>query len=100
MKKVEALKKLAELAKTNTFATGKYCSEGNNCAIGHLLKIGGLTEEGLKEIDEGKYDNWYSIGSVINEIKKYSLKLDNVKESLTALGFDTDSEIDQALLQK
>lgn len=100
MKKIESLKKLREIAEQREFAGGKYCIHGKNCAIGHLLKIDGVTDEQLILIDNGLYD-WYSIDSVIHEIKKNKENDDFVIKSLINLGFDVESkEEDVDLLRK
>jgi len=96
MKKLESLKKLLEVVKQqDTLASGDYCSGGTNCVIGHLLKVGGVTDKQLKEMDRGKYDAYeadYAIGSILNAIVENNLKGDFVKESLETLGFDLSND--------
>lgn len=98
MKKLESLKKLLEVVKTeDKLASGDYCSGPYNCVVGHLLKIGGVTNKELRLMDNGRYDAYeadYTIKSILNAIRTNDdLKDDFVKVSLEKLGFNlTDDE--------
>lgn len=98
MKKLQSLKKLVEVIEVQpSLASGDYCAGGTNCVIGHLLKIDGITNNQLDELDSGRYDEWggdYSIGSIIHSIVENDLKDDFVKKSLNNLGFDLESDAD------
>lgn len=100
MKKIESLKKLLVIAENNEFAAGKYCVDGKNCVIGHLLKMDNITDVMLMEIDEGKYNNWYSIYSLIDVAKENNIENDIIIKALNNLGFDTNSEADLVMLDK
>lgn len=92
MSKIESLKKLLEIIESTDLAKGKYCNEdGENCMIGHLLKLGGVTDDQLKEIDNGKYNSWYSIDTVL---KITNVEDDFVKSALEGLGFNVVEDRD------
>jgi hypothetical protein len=97
--KVQSLIKLREVvAQQEELAFGKYIDydggECNNCVIGHLLKVGGVTNEQLKEIDNGKYkinDNdvtAYSIHTIFKKSQYHNFDDNFVQEALEGLGFN------------
>lgn len=101
MKKLETLKKLLQVVKTAPLASGSYCREGKTCVIGHVMLIGGLTFDELKEIQNGNlYADWYSIDSIVQFANNNELKKDLVSPALIACGFDIKSEADVELLTK
>lgn len=105
MNKLESLKLLLQVVQNNELAKGNYCSEdGKNCVIGHLLKIGGMTEEQLRIMDgkeevPNSYDNWYSISSIISYLNKEDIKDDIVDKTLNELGFNIRTD-DRKILDK
>lgn len=92
MKKLQSLIKLREVfAKQEQVAVGYYFSPDENscCAIGHLLKLGDVTNEQLIEIDKGKYgEHAYSIRSILRTIQNEKFENDFVKDALEKLGFN------------
>jgi hypothetical protein len=103
MKKLESLKKLLEIVKQNELARSNYCKDGNNCVIGHLLKMGGVTQEYLlimdgREEEINIYDNWYGINSIVRYIKDKDIKDDIVDKTLGELGFNIRSDEDMKIL--
>jgi len=90
MNKLESLEKLLETIETkDKLVTGNYCRGENNCVIGHLLKIGNVSQEQLIKIDKGVYGHSYAIGTILRDGK-----LDFVNDSLVSLGFAIESDID------
>lgn len=107
MNKLESLKQLKEVIKDKELASGNYCSgDGRNCVIGHLLKIGGMTEaqlltmDGKEEEVPNSYDNWYSISSIMSYLNKNEIKDDIVDKTFSHLGFDIRSDADRKILDK
>jgi hypothetical protein len=97
LKKIDSLKKLKELIRKDDveLSAGKYFIEEANCScvIGHLLKIGGLTNEQLNELDNGKYEDYYSIDSIIDIINTGQYRdNDFITPTLNSLGFDIDED--------
>lgn len=92
MNKLESLKKLLEtIENAEKLANGAYCKGSSNCVIGHLLKIGGVTDEQLKQIDTGYYGNNYTIVSLINN--RTDVDKDFVGDALVELGFNLDEDV-------
>lgn len=90
MNKIESLKKLLEtIEEKGKLTTGNYCRGENNCVIGHLLKIGDVSQEELIKIDKGVYGHSYAIGSILK-----GGKIDFVNSSLMSLGFDIEKDAD------
>lgn len=93
MNKIESLKTLLEtVEEKGKLASSVYCRGENNCVIGHLLKIGGVSQEQLIKIDKGAYgNNNYAIGSILR-----NAQIDFVNEALESLGFNI--ELDEKIL--
>ena len=88
MNKLESLEKLLETIETkDKLVTGNYCRGENNCVIGHLLKIGNVSQEQLIKIDKGVYGHSYAIGNILK-----SGKIDFVNSTLEELGFDIEED--------
>jgi len=89
-KKIDSLKQLLKTVEENEkLATGRYCKGENNCVIGHLLKNGGVSQEQLKEIDDGVFGHNYAIYSIL-----VNAELSFVSDALESLGFDVHSDVD------
>jgi len=97
--KLESFKKLREVIEnTETLAKSTYYECGCNCVVGHLLKLDGITDDQLKELDDNKYSYGdYNIDSIMEFSNENTVEDDFVKTSLENLGFDMEE--DQRLLK-
>jgi hypothetical protein len=97
MKKLEALKKLLPIVNDNNLACGNYQSYDDNgkiknCVVGHLLLMGGMTEDDLESIDGGGVGDFYAIDSVI--VNGSGDLADKVRDTLESIGFDVKENED------
>ena len=96
-KKIETLQNLRNVVEKELMLTHQeYMDQYKTykCVIGHLFELGGVTEEQLIDIDNGKYAGTNNgIASIITYSKEHNLQNDFVKTSLLKLGFDLEEDV-------